>query len=79
MLLDALDRRNEQAHFRDILPPARPLQAHCRLGPGKLCRRTGDQAQAQHLVTATATYREMDMGFRLHKAEAELGPPLRTP
>ena len=63
----------------EISSTPRPLQAHCRLGPGKLYRRTGDQAQAQHLVTATATYREMDMGFRLHKAEAELGPPLRTP
>jgi len=54
----------------------RPLVAHCHLGLGRLYRCTGNQAQAQeHLVMATAMYREMDMGFWLEKAEAELGPP----
>ena len=52
----------------------RPLVAHCHLGLGKLYRRTGDHAKAQeHLTTATTMYREMDMGFWLEKADAELG------
>jgi class 3 adenylate cyclase/tetratricopeptide (TPR) repeat protein len=51
----------------------RPLVAHCHLGLGKLYRQTGKSEQAHdHLVTATAMYREMDMGFWLDKAEAEL-------
>jgi hypothetical protein len=50
----------------------RPLVAHCHLGLGKLYRRTGDRARAtEHLATATAMYREMDMRFWLEKAEAE--------
>jgi tetratricopeptide (TPR) repeat protein len=50
----------------------RPLVAHCHLGLGKLYRRTGKREQAQeHLATATAMYREMDMRFWLEKAEAE--------
>jgi class 3 adenylate cyclase/tetratricopeptide (TPR) repeat protein len=52
----------------------RPLVAHCHLGLGKLYRRTGDRAKAgEHLTTARAMYREMDMGFWLEKAETELG------
>ena len=48
----------------------RPLVAHCHLGLGKLYRRTGDGAKAEdHLTTARAMYREMDMGFWLEKAE----------
>ena len=51
----------------------RPELAHCHLGLGKLYRRTGDRAKArEHLTTATTMYREMDMGFWLEKAEAEL-------
>ena len=57
----------------------RPLAAHCHLGLGKLYRGIGDGAKAQeHLTTAATMYREMDMGFWLEKAEAELGPPLGT-
>jgi hypothetical protein len=49
----------------------RPLVAHCHLGLGTLYRRTGDDAKAEeHLRTASAMYREMDMGFWLEKAEA---------
>ena len=49
----------------------RPLVAHCRLGLGKLYRRTGDRAKAaEHLMTASAMYREMDMGFWLEKPDA---------
>ena len=48
--------------------------AHCHLGLGKLYRRTGKREHAQeHLTTATAMYREMDMRFWLEQAEAELG------
>jgi class 3 adenylate cyclase/tetratricopeptide (TPR) repeat protein len=51
----------------------RPLVAHCHLGLGKLYRRTGQREQAQeHLTTATTMYREMDMGFWLEQAEAEM-------
>jgi class 3 adenylate cyclase/tetratricopeptide (TPR) repeat protein len=47
----------------------RPLVAHCHLGLGKLYRCTGDGAKAQeHLATARAMYREMDMGFYLTQA-----------
>jgi tetratricopeptide (TPR) repeat protein len=77
---DPPEVESAEAHYRQGLAAAeeldmRPLQAHCRLGLGKLYRRTGKQAQAQeHLVTAAAMYRAMDMGFWLEKAEAELGP-----
>jgi tetratricopeptide (TPR) repeat protein len=51
----------------------RPLVAHCHLGLGKLHCRTGDGAKAaEHLTTASAMYREMDMRFWLEKAEAVL-------
>jgi class 3 adenylate cyclase/tetratricopeptide (TPR) repeat protein len=51
----------------------RPEGAHCHLELGKLYRRTGDHAKAQeHLMTASAMYREMEMGFWLEKADAEL-------
>jgi tetratricopeptide (TPR) repeat protein len=50
----------------------RPLVAHCHLGLGRLYRRTGKGEQArQHLSTATAMYREMDMQFWLGQAEAD--------
>jgi tetratricopeptide (TPR) repeat protein len=48
----------------------RPLVAHCHLGLGKLYRRSGARAKAEeHLTTARAMYREMDMGFWLTQAE----------
>jgi tetratricopeptide (TPR) repeat protein len=65
-------------YYRDALALAeeigmRPLAAHCHLGLGTLYRRTGKREQAQeHLTTAAAMYREMDMGFWLEKAEAEM-------
>jgi class 3 adenylate cyclase/tetratricopeptide (TPR) repeat protein len=50
----------------------RPLVAHCHLGLGKLSRhRSQRQLARQHLTTASAMYREMDMGFWLEQAEAE--------
>jgi uncharacterized protein HemY len=49
----------------------RPLIAHCHLGLGKLYRRTGKQQQAkEHLNTAAAMMREMEMGLWLEEAEA---------
>ncbi len=51
----------------------RPLVARCRLGLGKLYRRTGKREQApDHLTTATTMYREMGMTHWLEKAEAEM-------
>jgi hypothetical protein len=48
-----------------------PLFAHCHLGLCTLFRGPGNQAKAEeHLATATAMYREMDMPFWLHKAES---------
>ena len=68
-------------HYRDALALAdrlgmRPLVAHCHLGLGRLYRRTAKREQArEHLTTATTMYREMDMGFWLEQAEAELQRP----
>jgi hypothetical protein len=52
----------------------RPLQAHCRLGLGKLYRRTDrlDEARSE-LATAIAMLREMRMTLWLPEAEAEIG------
>ena len=53
-------------------PPDAEFFAHCRLGLGKLFRRTGKRDEARdHLTTARALYREMDMRFWLEQAEAE--------
>jgi class 3 adenylate cyclase/tetratricopeptide (TPR) repeat protein len=73
------EHEQAQAHYRQAVALAeelgmRPLVAHCHLGLGKLYRRTGDRAKAhEHLMTASAMYREMDMAFWLEKAETELG------
>lgn len=49
-----------------------PLVTHCHLGLGKLYRRTGKREQAgEHLIGATAMYREMDMRYWLEQAETE--------
>ncbi len=51
----------------------RPLAAHCHLGLGTLYRRTGKARESQeHLATAAALYRNMDMRFWLERAEADL-------
>ncbi len=48
----------------------RPLVAHCHLGLGKLYQRAGDRQPAQeHLITAAAMYREMEMRFWREQAE----------
>ena len=75
---DRFDAESGEAHYRQALALAeprgmRPLVAHCHVGLGKLCRRTGKQQEAgEHLTTATTMYREMDMGFWLTRAEAEI-------
>ncbi|MBI4608473.1 MAG: hypothetical protein HY726_05630 [Candidatus Rokubacteria bacterium] len=51
----------------------RPLVARCHLGLDRLYRCIADRTRAQeHLTTAAALYREMDTGFWLAQAEAEL-------
>ena len=65
-------------HYRQALAAAerlemRPLQAHCRLGLGKLYRRMSrpDEARAE-LFTAVAMLRVMGMARWLPEAESEL-------
>jgi hypothetical protein len=42
------------------------MVADCRLGLGRVYRRAGEPRRAQeHLIIATAMYREMDMTYRL--------------
>ncbi|HSB72512.1 MAG TPA: adenylate/guanylate cyclase domain-containing protein [Candidatus Methylomirabilis sp.] len=51
----------------------RPLVAHCHLGLGRLYLRTGKRQRAQeHLAAAMRMFHEMDMGFWLERAEAEV-------
>ncbi len=48
----------------------RPLEARCHLGLAQLYRRTGKRPEGQeHLATAVAMFREMDMPFWLERAE----------
>jgi len=81
---DPPDPESAEGHYTQALARAdelgmRPLAAHCHLGLGKLFQRIGDQAKAaEQLTTAARMYREMDMGFWLEKAEAELGSPRKT-
>ena len=54
----------------------RPLVAHCHLGLGKLCARTGQRDQAtERLDTAATMFRDMDMRFWLDQAEEILPVP----
>ena len=82
--VDPPDLEAAEGHYTQALARAselgmRPLTAHCHFGLGTLYRGSGDHVKAQeHLTTATMKYREMDMGFWLEKAEAELGPLLGT-
>ena len=73
---DKGDVEDGEVHYQKSLALAeprgmRPLVAHCHLGLGKVCQRTGRAEQArEHVITATAMYREMDMRFYLEQAEA---------
>jgi class 3 adenylate cyclase/tetratricopeptide (TPR) repeat protein len=76
---ERLDFKAADGHYSQVLALAtelgmRPLVAHCHLGLGTLYRRTGDGAKAkEHLTTASAMYRGMDMEFWLEKADTEWG------
>jgi hypothetical protein len=51
----------------------RPLVAHCHLGLGKLCLKTGQRDQASvEIAAAIELYRAMEMRFRQSQAEAAL-------
>ncbi|HSF01669.1 MAG TPA: tetratricopeptide repeat protein, partial [Solirubrobacterales bacterium] len=73
---DPPDLHQAEDHYRQALALAqelgmRPLMAHCHLGLGKLYRRSSDPAKAEeHLVIATAMYREMGMDLWLEKRPA---------
>jgi tetratricopeptide (TPR) repeat protein len=75
---DPSDPKSADAHYCQALAQSnelgmRPLVAHCHLGLGQLYRRTADHARAEeHLTTASAMYREMDMGFWIDRADLVL-------
>jgi hypothetical protein len=51
----------------------RPLVAQCRLGLGRLHRRSGDHQRAEdELAAAARMFREMDMRSWLERVEAEM-------
>jgi hypothetical protein len=78
---DPLDAQQAEGYHRQAMALAtdlgmRPLVGHCRLGLGRLYRRTGKRELArEHLTTATMMYREMDMRFWLEQAEREMSQP----
>jgi class 3 adenylate cyclase/tetratricopeptide (TPR) repeat protein len=75
---DRFDAESGEAKYREALTIAemrgmRPLVAHCHLGLGRICRRTGKHQEAGELLTsATAMYRGMDMGYWEEQAVAEV-------
>ena len=75
---DRFDAESGAAHYREALLVAqrqgtRPLVAHCHLGLGRLYRNIGETERArEHFTTATTMYGEMDMGFWLDQAKAEM-------
>jgi tetratricopeptide (TPR) repeat protein len=70
--------RAAEDHYRRGLALAtelgmRPLIAHCHLGLGKLCRRTGQREQAlEHLRMAATMYGDMAMAPWIEQAETEM-------
>jgi len=55
----------------------RPLLAHCYLGLGKHCRRSGQREQAlEHRTTAMTMYGEMGMTYWLDQAETQMREPM---
>jgi tetratricopeptide (TPR) repeat protein len=76
---DPVDIGKAETNYRQALALAgelgmRPLVAHCHVGLGKLYRRIGSRRQQaeEHLATAIAMMREVEMGSWLEQAEAEL-------
>jgi tetratricopeptide (TPR) repeat protein len=72
---DPPDAEKAEASYRQAMVLAdelgmRPLVAHCHLGLGKLYGCVGRHQEAsEHLATAAAMYREMDMRLWLEQAE----------
>jgi sugar phosphate isomerase/epimerase len=67
----AVGRYREAMALADALG-MRPLVAHCHLGLGRLSRRTGNPgAGGDHVASAIAKFRELDMRFWLERAEAD--------
>ena len=72
------DAEQAKAHYQQALALAdelgmRPLQAHCRLGLGRLFQQAGRGEEAHvALSTAIDLYRAMAMTFWLPQAEAAL-------
>jgi tetratricopeptide (TPR) repeat protein len=75
---DSSDENGAVGHYREALALGeelgmRPLVAQCHAGLARLCRRAGDRPQAkEHLVIATAMFREMGMRLWLERAELDL-------
>ena len=75
---DGFDAETGAAYYREALALARrhgmrPLVGHCHLGLGKLYRHIGETEHARdNLAAAAQMYREMEMGFWLNQAEAEM-------
>jgi tetratricopeptide (TPR) repeat protein len=74
---DLFDAPNAEQQYREGLALAeprgmRPLVANCHLGLGALYRRTGRHDRGrEHLTTAIAMFRELEMRYWLEQAEAE--------
>ncbi len=73
---DPPDVDSAEAGYRQAIALAeqlemRPLVAHCHLGLGRLGRRAGRGQATEHLATAIASFRDLNMRFWLEKAEEE--------
>jgi hypothetical protein len=72
------DTAQAETHYQQSLALAealgmRPLQAHCYLGLGTLCKQMGRAQQGRiALGTAIELYRDMDMTFWLPQAQTAL-------
>lgn len=79
---DRFDAQGGEARYRKALALAenrgmRPLVAHCHFGLGKINRRTGKSQEAEEFfATASAMFREMDMGYWVNKVELEKATPV---
>jgi tetratricopeptide (TPR) repeat protein len=78
---EALDVEGTEHYFRAAMAIAeprgmRPALAHCHLGLGELYARAARAAEAaDHLRTAAAAFREMDIASLRQRAEKQLGAP----
>jgi len=73
---DPPDVDSAEAGYRQAIALAeqlemRPLVAHCHLGLGRLGRRVGRGQATEHLATAIASFRDLNMRFWLKMAEEE--------